>query len=249
MSGAEFGLAAAVFLASAVECVEALTIVLAVGSSRSWRSALAGVAAALVALGVIVVVLGAGLGALPIGPLRVVVGLLLLAFGLQWLRKAVLREAGRKALHDERAAYAAELEAAQEAGGAHAGFDAYSFAVAGKGVLIEGLEVALIVVTLGSPHGHIDLAAAAALLAALCVVVAGLAVRRPLERVPENTLKFAVGVMLTSYGIFWTAEGAGAQWPGGDVMLLVLIAAVLAVSLALVALLRRRAPAGAAAGP
>lgn len=242
MSGAEVGLAVSVFLASAVECVEALTIVLAVGATRSWRSALIGVGCALVALAALVAVLGAGLGRIPVQPLRLLVGALLLAVGLQWLRKAVLREAGRKAMRDEAAAYSAELEAAREAARPAGAFDAYSFVVAGKGVLLEGFEVALIVVTFGAQQSRYGLAATAAALAALAVLLAGLAVRRPLSRVPENTMKFAVGVMLSSYGLFWGAEGLGLSWPGGDAMLLALIALVLGAALAAVSLLRRSQP-------
>jgi uncharacterized membrane protein len=247
MSGADVGTAVSVFLASAVECVEALTIVLAVGSTRSWRSAFAGVGVALVALAIAVAAIGGGLSALPVDGLRVLVGLFLLVFGARWLRKAVLREAGRKAMRDEDVAYAREREAARAAGLAQPGWDAYSFSIAAKGVLIEGLEVALIVVTLGAPGGRTALAAAAAVLAALTVAAVGVAARHPLSRVPENALKFAVGVLLTAYGIFWTAEGAGLDWPGGDAFLLVLVAAVLAGSLAAVRVLRRTAP--ATAGP
>ena len=239
MSGAEAGLAVSVFLASAVECVEALTIVLAVGSTRSWPSALSGVLAALVALGAVVAALGAGLGAIPVDPLRLTVGALLLLFGLQWLRKAVLRQAGRKALHDEEAIFATELQAAQAAGRAAGRWDAYAFAVSLKGVLLEGLEVALIVVTFGAARHKTGLASAAAAAAALSVVAAGVLARRPLARVPENTLKYAVGVMLSAYGVFWLAEGAGLSWPGGDAMLLALVAVVLGSSLVAVALLRR----------
>jgi uncharacterized membrane protein len=248
MSGAELGLAASVFLASAVECVEALTIVLAVGSSRSWRSALAGVAAALLALAAAVTVLGAGLGALPVDPVRVVVGALLLLFGLQWLRKAVLRQAGRKAMRDEAKAYREQLTAARAEGRRRGDWDLYSFAIAFKGVLLEGLEVALIVVTFGAGRHHTGLAAAAAGVAALVVIVLGVAVRAPLARVPENTMKYAVGVMLSAYGVFWGAEGAGLDWPGGDVMLPVLVAGVLIASLSAVRLLRRSGAGGLATG-
>ncbi len=248
MSGAELGLAASVFLACAVECVEALTIVLAVGSSRSWRSAFAGVGAAAIALAAVVTVLGAGLDQLAIDPLRVLVGALLVLFGLQWLRKAVLRQAGRKAMRDEHAAYEHELEAARNAAAGRGAWDAYAFAIAAKGVLLEGLEVALIVVTFGAAHHRTGLAAVAAGAAAVSVVLAGLAVRRPLARVPENAMKYAVGVMLCAYGVFWLAEGSGLRWPGGEAMLPALIAAVLACSLAAVALLRR-APRGLAGGP
>lgn len=249
MSGAELGLAASVFLASGVECVEALTIVLAVGSTRGWPSALGGAGGALLALAAIVAVLGHGLGALPVDALRVTVGALLLVFGLQWLRKAVLREAGRKAMHDERLAYAHELDAARAAGRPRGAWDAYSFAIAGKGVLLEGLEVALIVVTLGAERHRTGLAAAAAGLAALSVLAAGLAARRPLARVPENTMKYAVGVMLSAYGLFWGAEGLGLRWPGGEAMLPVLVAGVLACSIAAVLVLRRSAAGRLAAGP
>jgi uncharacterized membrane protein len=239
MSGEEVGLALGVFAACAVEAVEALTIVLAVGQTRSWRSAFLGVGAALVVLAAIVAGLGGALTALPIDSLRLVIGALLLLFGLQWLRKAVLRASGRKALHDERSAYERETLAAREAGRPEAGFDAYSFAIAGKGVLIEGLEVALIEITLGADHGRTGLAAAAAGLAVLAVVAAGFAIRAPLARVPENTLKFFVGVMLCSYGVFWIGEGAGVSWPGADAILLALIAGILAAALAAVFALRR----------
>ncbi len=224
MSGAEIGLALSVFLACAVEAVEALTIVLAVGTTRSWSSALYGVGAAAVALAAIVVALGPALTSLPIDVLRVLVGGVLLIFGLQWLRKAILRAGGAKATHDELAAYAEETAAARSAGGLHGGFDAYSFTISFKGVLLEGLEVAFIVLTFGANQHHIDVAAAAAGLAVLVVAGAGVAARAPLARVPENAMKFAVGVMLSSFGMFWGAEGAGAHWPGGDAALLAIIA-------------------------
>jgi len=242
MSAAELGLAASVFLASAVECVEALTIVLAVGVSRSWSSALAGVAGALALLAAVVIGFGAGLGSLPIDTVRLVVGVLLLVFGLQWLRKAVLREAGLKAMRDESSAYEAELAAAAEAARQAGGWDLYSFAVAFKGVLIEGLEVALIVVTLGASRHDIGLAAAAAGVAAVSVVLVGVAVRHPLSRVPENTMKFAVGVMLSSFGVFWGAEGLGVDWPGGEAMLVAIVLVVLACSLTIVRRLRASVP-------
>jgi uncharacterized membrane protein len=239
MNGAELGLAVSVFLACAVECVEALTIVLAVGTTRSWPSALGGVGAALVALAAIVAALGAGLSALPVDALRLVIGALLLLFGLQWLRKAVLRQAGRKALRDENAAYSGELAAARDAARHEGDWDSYAFAIAAKGVLLEGLEVALIVVTFGADHHRTGLAAGAAGVAALTVLLAGVAVRRPLARVPENAMKYAVGVMLSSFGVFWFAEGAGVSWPGGEAILLALIAVVLACSLVAVQLLQR----------
>ncbi len=240
MSASELGLAASVLLASGVECVEALTIVMAVGHTRSWPSALAGAGAALLALAALAVGLGTGLTVIPIDSLRLIVGMALLAFGLQWLRKAVLRAAGLKALRDEQEAYRHELEAAQAAVRAVGPWDPYSFAVALKGVLLEGLEVALIVVTFGAARHRTGLAVAAAALAAVLVVAAGIAARRPLARVPENTMKFAVGVMLTAFGIFWGAEGAGLRWPGGEAALPVLAAIVLGCALAAVERLRHR---------
>jgi uncharacterized membrane protein len=240
MTGAQLGLAVSVFLACAVEAVEALTIVLAVGYTRSWRSSFTGVGAAALVLAALTAALGPALTALPINLLRVLVGALLLIFGLQWLRKAILRAAGAKALHDERAAYASELDAARSAGATPPGFDPYSFTIAFKGVLLEGLEVVFIVLTFGANQHDVGLAAAAAGVAVVAVVLAGLAVHAPLSRVPENTMKFAVGVMLTSFGTFWGAEGAGAHWPGEDGALLALIPAVLLFALMLVALVRRR---------
>jgi len=241
-------LIASAFLASAVEFVEALTIVLAAGVTRGWRSALTGLAAATAALAVIVAALGPALTLIPISALRLVVGALLLAFGLQWLRKAILRASGYKPLHDEAAAFAHELEEARTAGGGRrAGLDWYGFTLAFKGVLLEGLEVAFIVVTFGSAQGRIDLAALGAGGALVLVAIVGVLVRAPLARVPENTLKFAVGVMLTTFGIFWAAEGAGAHWPGDDASLPVVLAFVLALSASSVALLRRRRAAVAVA--
>jgi uncharacterized membrane protein len=234
---------ASAFLASAVEFVEALTIVLAAGVSRGWRSALAGLGAATLTLAVIVAALGPALTHIPINALRLVVGGLLLTFGLQWLRKAILRASGIKALHDEEAIFARELEEARAArGDMRAGLDWYGFTLAFKGVLLEGLEVAFIVVTFGSTQGRIGLAALGAGVALVLVVIVGVLVRAPLARVPENTLKFAVGAMLTTFGIFWSAEGAGADWPGADVALPVILAGVLLVSFAAVTTLRRQRP-------
>jgi uncharacterized membrane protein len=229
------------FVASAVEAVEALTIVLAVGVVRGWRSTLVGVGAAALLLAGVCVVLGSALGSIPIDSLRLVVGALLLAFGLQWLRKAILRASGFKPLHDEAAAFARERREAEQATPAgDARTDWYSFTVAFKGVLLEGLEVAFIVVTFGSTQGRLGLAAAAAAAAVVVVVAVGLAVRGPLERVPENALKFVVGVLLTSFGIFWAAEGAGVEWPGSDLAILAIVGYLAVVSLALTRLLRRR---------
>jgi uncharacterized membrane protein len=240
VSGTEFGLALSVLLACAVEAVEALTVVLAVGTTRSWSSALYGVGAAVLALAVVVAALGPALTTLPIDVLRVGVGGLLLIFGLQWLRKAVLRAAGLKAHHDEAEAFAEEIAAARRAAASGiAAIDGYSFAISFKGVFLEGLEVAFIVLTFGANQHRVGLAAAAAGVAVALVVLAGVLARAPLTRVPENAMKFSVGAMLTSFGTFWGAEGAGASWPGGDAALLVIVPAVLAVSLTMVAWLRR----------
>jgi uncharacterized membrane protein len=239
MSGAEVGLAISVFLACAVEAVEALTIVLAVGTTRGWSSAMSGVGAATLALAAIVAALGPALTSLPIDLLRVLVGGLLLVFGLQWLRKAILRAAGLKAKHDELQTFAEEARAARAAGERRPGFDGYAFTISFKGVLLEGLEVAFIVLTFGANQHRVPLAAAAAGLAVILVIAAGAAARAPLARVPENTMKFAVGVMLSSFGMFWGAEGAGASWPGGDAALLVIVPGVLLAAVAMAWAVRR----------
>jgi uncharacterized membrane protein len=233
----------AVFLACAVEAVEALTIVLAAGFGRDWRSAFLGVGSALAVLIAIVAALGPALTAIPLEALRLVVGGLLLIFGLQWLRKAILRASGLKAMHDEAAIYRAELAAVEAAPTHRRGVvkDWYSFTLSFKGVLLEGLEVSFIALTFGANQRNIPLAAIAALSAVVVVALAGIALRAPLARVPENSMKFVVGIMLTSFGIFWGAEGAGATWPGADAALLVLVPAVALLALALVAVLRRAA--------
>jgi uncharacterized membrane protein len=231
----------AVFLACAVEAVEALTIVLAAGTARDWRSTGQGVISAVVVLAVIVAALGPALSVLSLGAMRLVVGGLLLIFGLQWLRKAVLRASGLKALHDETEIFATELAAAKAAPGQGRGAvrDWYAFTLSFKGVFLEGLEVAFIALTFGSNQHNVALAAVAGLTAVAVVTVAGFAVRAPLARVPENTLKFIVGVMLTAFGVYWGSEGAGAVWPGSDVALLVLVPLIALFALGLVAALRR----------
>jgi len=232
----------AAFLACAVEMVEALTIVLAVGVTRGWRSTLIGAGAAGLALAAVVAALGPALTVIPIDTLRLVVGGLLLAFGLQWLRKAILRASGFTALHDEDEIYAREREEALRVGRTlRAGLDWYSFTLSFKGVFLEGLEVAFIVVTFGAEKGTgITVAAAAAAVALVIVALVGAFVRAPLSRVPENTLKFAVGLLLTTFGIFWGAEGAGASWPGSDAALPVILGFLVIVSVGLVRVLRRR---------
>jgi uncharacterized membrane protein len=240
MTGTELGLVASVFIACTVEAIEALTIVLAVGATRSWRSTMIGVGVALAALAVVTAALGPALTALPINVLRAVIGGLLLTFGLQWLRKAILRASGLKALHDEAAAFAKETELAQAAGIMEVGFDGYSFLVSFKGVFLEGLEVVFIALTFGSNQKDVPLAAAAALAAVVAVACAGFALKAPLARVPENTLKFVVGVMLTSFGLFWGGEGVHAEWPGGEKALLVLIPAVALFAVGTIANMRHR---------
>jgi uncharacterized membrane protein len=211
------------------------------GVTRGWRAALAGTLAATAALAVIVAALGPALTVIPIEILRLVVGALLLVFGLQWLRKAILRASGWRALRDESSVYEREAAAARTAAPEErAGLDWYGFTVSFKGVLLEGLEVAFIVLTFGSTQGSIPLAIVGAAAAVVLVVVAGVIVRGPLSRVPENTLAFAVGVMLTTFGTFWGAEGAGVDWPGGDASLPVVLGFVVLISLGYVTALRRR---------
>jgi uncharacterized membrane protein len=229
------------FLASAVETVEALTIVLAMGLTRGWRSTLTGAAAAGIVLAAIVAALGPALTVIPIEVLRLVVGALLLVFGLQWLRKAILRASGWRAVRDEDAVFERESAAARTAPREErAGLDWYAFTISFKGVLLEGLEVAFIVLTFGTTQGNIPLAVVGAVVAVVLVVIAGVFVRGPLSRVPENTLAFVVGVMLTTFGIFWGAEGAGVDWPGEDAALPAVLAFVLLISLGYVSALRRR---------
>jgi uncharacterized membrane protein len=250
MSGPEISLAVSVFLACAVEAVEAFTIVLAVGGTRDWRSALIGTGAALAVLAALVALLGTALTGLPIGTLRLVVGGLLLIFGLQWLRKAILRAGGVKALHDEEGIFAAQAAAAAAAPARpdRGDLDGYALAIAFKAVLLEGLEVVFIVLTFGATQRDVGLAAAAGAAAVLVVLAVGIAVRAPLARVPENTMKFVVGVLLTTFGTFWGAEGAGADWPGGDAALPFLALAILALSLWLVRGLRRAGEGPASGG-
>jgi uncharacterized membrane protein len=231
------------FLASSVEFVEALTIVLAVGVVRGWRSALLGAAAAAILLVSITAVFGVTLTQLvPISLLRIVVGTLLLLFGIKWLRKAILRFTGLKAVHDEEQIFREETELAQAQARVAAGkMDWFGFIASFKAVALEGLEVAFIVIALGATHGAGALASAAigAALAAVLVIVAGVVVASPLARVPENALKYIVGVLLTSYGTFWAAEGLGAEWWHGDLSILWIAAGYLVVSLLLILGLRR----------
>ena len=235
-------LAVAVFLACAVEAVEATTIVLAAATARDGRSAAAGTVAALLLLALIVLVAGPSIQLLPIGVLRLIVGALLLVFGLGWLRKAIARASGAKPLHDEDAIYRRTV-ATSEGVERRARFgvsDGYAFVLSFKGVLLEGLEVVFIVVTFGSSAHQLGVAAIAAAAAVILVAALGFAVRGPLSRIPENTLKFIVGILLTTFGIFWSAEGAGAVWPGADLALLALVVFVAALSAVSVLVLRAR---------
>ncbi|MDE2016305.1 MAG: hypothetical protein KGI57_01220 [Hyphomicrobiales bacterium] len=225
---------AASFLASMVEVVEAFTIVLAVGVTKGWRPALTGAAAAAVVLAATVALFGPALALAPVGPLRVAVGLFLLAFGGRWLRKAILRAAGRIPMRDEDEAYARETQEL-----ASAGADGRLAAVASfKAVFVEGFEVVLIVLAVGAGRGLVLAASIGALAAAALVLAAGFALRHPLSRVPENALKFAVGMLLVSFGLFWLGEGAGIAWPGGDAAILALLGAVAATAFVLVRALR-----------
>lgn len=224
----------AAFLASLVECVEAATIVLAVGTVRGWKSAFVGTGLALVALVVLVAALGPALAHLPEQALQLFVGMLLLLFGMRWLRKAILRSAGIIALHDEEAVFRSETANLKLARATERwGVEPIATATAFKGVLLEGVEVAFLVlaVAAGSPALVVP-AALGALAAALLVLVVAVAVHKPLSRVPENTLKFVVGVIISAFGIFWTGEGLGIAWPGHDLALFGIAAVLLAAALA-----------------
>jgi uncharacterized membrane protein len=235
--------AGASFAASFVEAVEALTVVLAVGLARGWRPALTGAAAALATLALMVAVLGPLIDRIPLRALQAVVGVLLLLFGLRWLRKAILRAIGVLALHDEAAAFARETrELAEAERQRRNGLDWIAGVTSFKAVLLEGTEVVFIVIAVGA-GGLLWLASAGAFAACVLVAAIGAAAVGPLSQVPENALKFAVGVMLSAFGLFWTGESLGVEWPGGDAAILVFAAMFLGVALALVALLKRREPA------
>ncbi len=250
LDAGELGLLVAVTLAAAVEFVEAFTIVLAMGITRDWRSTLAGTGLALVLLAVVTIVAGYALVQwFPEALLQLVIGTLLLIFGLQWLRKAILRAAGLKAMHDEEAIFRAESEAARAArAGSLMGLDGFAFFVSFKGVFLEGLEVVFIVLTFGLSAGNMPLAIAGAAIAGTVVLVVGALLHQPLSRVPENTIKYAVGILLSTFGTFWAVEGLGVfapggeslDWPGGELALIAVLAAWIVVSRLLIARLRRR---------
>lgn len=248
MSSAQWGLFLGTFTASLVEFVEAFTIVLAMGMTRGWRSALAGTAAALVALILFTAAAGYALRTwLPASLLQLVVGTLLLLFGLQWLRKAILRSAGLKALHDEQAEFLQQVEAVRTAPTRRLGVDWLPAVIAFKGVFLEGVEVVFIVITFGWGVGDMTVAVIGAALAGLIVLLAGLIARRPLSRVPENTLKYGVGLLLATFGTYWAVEGIGAltphgdsvAWPGADLALPVILLGWLALSRLLIHTLPR----------
>jgi uncharacterized membrane protein len=237
-----------VFVACAVEATEALTIVLASGLTREWRSTFQGMAVALVVLAIVVAAVGPALTLVPLGALRLVVGALLAIFGVQWLRKAILRATGHKSLHDEASAYLREVAAAKAATvtSRRGVNDWYAFTLSFKGVLLEGLEVVFIVITFGDNQRNLGAAVIGAAAAVVVITLTGIAVRAPLARLPENAMKFAVGIMLTSFGVFWGSEGAGVSWPGNDASLLGLVPVIALVSLGYTALLRQ---ADRSAGP
>jgi uncharacterized membrane protein len=226
------------FLASSVEFVEALTVILAVGSVRGWRDALAGTGAALVVLLLIVAVLGSALTRVPLDAVQLVVGTLLLLFGMRWLRKAVLRAAGVIPLHDETAAYAKQVQTMREHGTAQ-GWDAVAFLAAFQITMLEGTEVVFIVIAVGAGGtGLILPASLGAFVALLLVALLGFLLHRPLSRVPENSLKFVVGVLLSGFGAFWVGEGIGIEWPGADWSIVALVVAFLGLALATISFCR-----------
>ena len=251
MNGTTAALVSAVFVASLVEFVEAFTIVLAMGVTRGWKSAIAGTVAAIVALTAFTAVLGVAISTwLSESLLQLVIGTLLLIFGLQWLRKACLRASGLKAMHDEQEEFTEQTHAARQAARTtYAGIDLFGFMVSFKGVFLEGVEVVFIVVTFGLSADALGMAVAGAVVAGLVVIALGVALRKPLARIPENTLKYGVGVMLASFGTYWSLEGIGwfradgesLQWPGGKLALIALIAAWFAVTrLVIAGLIRAR---------
>jgi len=234
-----WGAIVASFLASGVEFVEAFTIVLAVGVARDWRSSLTGAAAAVVALAVIIAALGSALTLIPLAVLQAVIGVLLLLFGLKWLRKAMLRSSGLKALHNESEAFARELEELRQEPKVHGRLDVVAVGTSFNGVLLEGLEVAFIVIGFGVTSSALIQAAIGAVIAGLVVTGVGFALRAPLQQVPENFMKWVVGIMLTSFGTFWAGEGFGVTWWRGDLSLPIVIAVFLVISLVGVWLLKQ----------
>jgi len=248
VTAATWGLLVATFAACFVEMVEATTIVMAMGVTRSWRSALVGTVAALGVLAVVTTVAGYALATwLPDSALQLAIGTLLLIFGLQWLRKAILRSSGRKAMHDEAKIFAEQVAAARSAGGLHSGLDMFSFVVSFKGVFLEGMEIVFIVITFGLNAKDVPIAVVGAAAAVVVVIGIAAAARKPLAMVPENLLKYGVGLLLSTFGTFWAVEGIGifrsgresVSWPGGDAAILVLLAVWFLLSRAFVGILRQ----------
>lgn len=229
----------AAFLGTLVEAIEAVTIVLAIATVRGWRSAGIGALAGLVVLALLVLMLGPLLERVPLQPLQLIIGVLLLLFGMRWLHKAVLRAVGVIPLHDEQIIF--ERESALLGNPAHrpARLDRLAAAASFKAVLVEGLEVVFIVLAVGAGHGLLEAATLGALAACLLIIAIGWAVRRPLARLPENTLKFAVGILLSAFGVFWTGEGLGVPWPGADLAILGIAVLFLLVALATIEFVRR----------
>jgi len=222
----------AAFAASLVEVVEAFTIILAVAALRGWKPAVLGTLAALAILAGIILTLGPLLDQVPLNVLQLVIGVLLLLFGIGWLRKASLRAGGVMALHDEDAIFAKETALlSEEAKRKKTSLNWIAGIAAFKAVLLEGLEVVFIVIAVGAGKGLLVPASLGALAACVLVLLVGAVIHRPLSKVPENTLKFGVGVMLSAFGVFWTGEGLGIEWPGHDLALLVFVAVFLATGL------------------
>ncbi|MEO9180351.1 MAG: hypothetical protein ABI298_01725 [Acidimicrobiales bacterium] len=238
VSSSSVVLVGTVFLACTVEMVEALTIVIAVGHTRGWRSAFEGTLVALVVLSALVGAFGPALIQVPLTTLRLIVGGVLLIFGMQWLRKAILRSSGLKAMHDEDAIYEATV-AQLRASGVGSGRDQTAFVLAFKGVFLEGLEVVVAVLTLGTSAHRLGLAIVVAGIAIVVVGVIGAIVAKQLSSVPENAMKMAVGILIVSFGTFWTGEGLKVRWPGGDTSLLAFVALYGFVSWLLITTLRR----------
>jgi uncharacterized membrane protein len=227
----------AAFLASLVEFVEALTVVLAIGTVRGWGGALFGTGVAILTLALLVAVLGPALAAVPLGAIQFVVGLMLLLFGMRWLRKAILRAAGAIPYHDEAAVYASETKRLRDGENPRDAWDKIAIATSFKITMIEGIEVVFIVIATGvGGPGMLRAASLGAAAAFLCVVLLGIALRRPIASIPENALKFGVGILLTAFGTFWVGEGMGARWPGGDWSLLVLVACFLTAAVVSISL-------------
>ncbi|MDE3015934.1 MAG: hypothetical protein KGI29_03325 [Pseudomonadota bacterium] len=232
----------AAFLASLVECVEALTIVLAVGATRGWRSVLVGTAAGLALLVLLVAVFNPLLGHIPIPItwLQITLGGLLFLFGMTWLRKAVLRAAGRKALHDQALIYQEEISEMEQASKPQGRWDWIALITGFKAIVLEGIEVVFIVVAVGAAQASLIPAALGAVAAVLVVALLGILLHRPLMRIPENSLKFGVGVILSAFGIFWIGKGSGFEWFGGDLAILGLMAGLMIAAVISVGLLQRR---------